>query len=78
MPSRRPCPFRLAPLFDSDTTDERGRPDFPRYFFRAPDSRHFFVDWGDGATATAALLRAEAGRDPRDRSLRELVGDSSH
>ncbi len=37
----------------------------------------FFVDWDAAGTATAALLRAEAAREPRDRALRELVGELS-
>ncbi|MFC6067063.1 helix-turn-helix transcriptional regulator [Streptomyces ochraceiscleroticus] len=71
------CRALYAPMFDSDTTDERGRPNFPRYFFLDPGSQHFFVDWKDGAQTTAALLRAEAGRDPNDRALRELIGELS-
>ncbi|MFE2937163.1 hypothetical protein [Streptomyces sp. NPDC059278] len=30
-----------------------------------------------GAAATVALLRAEAGREPHDRALRELIGKLS-
>ncbi|MGI5192197.1 helix-turn-helix transcriptional regulator [Streptomyces sp. CA-288835] len=71
------CRALYAPMFDSDTTDERGRASFPRYFFLDPDSAHFFVDWDEGARVTVALLRAEAGREPYDRALRELVGELS-
>ena len=71
------CRALYAPMFDSDTTDERGRANFPRYFFLDPDSAQFFVDWDEGARVTAALLRAEAGREPYDRSMRELVGELS-
>lgn len=67
----------LAPLFDSATTDRRGRPNIARYIFLDPAAPDFFVDWDDAGTATAALLRAEAGREPRDRALRELVGELS-
>ncbi|MFD5056942.1 helix-turn-helix transcriptional regulator [Streptomyces tendae] len=67
----------LAPLFDSATTDRRGRPNMARYIFLDPAAPDFFVDWDDAGTATAALLRAEAGREPRDRALRELVGELS-
>ncbi|WP_235029828.1 helix-turn-helix transcriptional regulator [Nonomuraea solani] len=67
----------FAPMYDSDTTDERGRANFARYYFLDPGSHHFFVDWDDGADVTAALLRAEAGREPHDRALRELVGELS-
>ena len=66
-----------APMFASDTTTEHGRPNFARYHFLDPGSRDFFVDWEAGASATVALLRAEAGREPNDRALRELVGELS-
>lgn len=65
-----------APMFASSTTVQ-GRANFARYHFLDPGSREFFVDWEDGAAATAALLRAEAGREPHDRELRQLVGELS-
>lgn len=40
-------------------------------------SKDFFVDWDAATVATAALLRAEAGREPHDRALRELIGELS-
>jgi transcriptional regulator with XRE-family HTH domain len=64
-----------APMFDSTTTDEHGRANIARYHFLDPGAVHFFVDWDAAATATVALLRAEAGREPHDRALRELVGE---
>ncbi|MFD5950254.1 helix-turn-helix transcriptional regulator [Streptomyces collinus] len=67
----------FAPLFDSGVTVERGRPNFARYFFLEPGSRDFLDDWDTGARITVALLRAEAGRFPHDRALRELVGELS-
>jgi transcriptional regulator with XRE-family HTH domain len=66
-----------APMFDSPTVDKHGRPNFARYFFLDPGSKHFFADWTGGADATTALLRAESGRYPNDRALRELVGELS-
>ncbi|MBT2412984.1 helix-turn-helix domain-containing protein [Streptomyces sp. ISL-12] len=71
------CRALYSPMFDSATTGERGCPNFPRYFFLDPGSRDFFVDWEEGARATVAVLRAEAGREPHDRALRELVGELS-
>ncbi|MFC5824073.1 helix-turn-helix transcriptional regulator [Nonomuraea insulae] len=65
-----------APVFDSPTTAQHGRANIARYIFLDPSSRQFFVDW-DAAAATAALLRAEAGREPHDRALRELIGELS-
>ncbi|MFI8890286.1 helix-turn-helix transcriptional regulator [Streptomyces paradoxus] len=67
----------FAPLFDSATTDKRGRANFARYIFLDPGSQHFFVDWDKAAGTTAALLRAEAGREPHDKALRDLIGDLS-
>ncbi|NED98770.1 helix-turn-helix transcriptional regulator [Phytoactinopolyspora halotolerans] len=66
-----------APMFDSATVDKRGRPNIARYIFLDPGAENFFVDWEAAGNATAALLRAEAGREPRDRALRELVGELS-
>jgi transcriptional regulator with XRE-family HTH domain len=66
-----------APMFASPTTSEHGRPNFGRYFFLDEGSRDFFVEWDAGAAATVALLRAEAGREPHDKALRELVGELS-
>ncbi len=65
-----------APLFESPFT--RGaRANFARFHFLDPTSHDFFVDWKSGASATVALLRAEAGRHPNDRALRELIGELS-
>lgn len=64
-----------APMFDSATIDRHGRPNIARYIFLDPGARDFFVDRDAAGIATAALLRAEAGREPRDRALRELVGE---
>ncbi|GAA1674786.1 helix-turn-helix transcriptional regulator [Streptomyces yatensis] len=71
------CRALYSPMFDSDTTGDRGCANFPRYFFLDPGSSDFFVDWEEGARATVAVLRAEAGREPHDRALRELIGELS-
>ncbi|GAA2212538.1 helix-turn-helix transcriptional regulator [Nonomuraea monospora] len=67
----------LAPVFDSPTTAQHGGANLARYVFLDPDSRRFFVDWDEAAVISAALLRAEAGREPHDRALRDLVGELS-
>ncbi len=66
-----------APMFASDTTDRHGCANIARYHFLDPGAHHFFVDWDAAANATVALLRAEAGREPHDRALRELIGELS-
>ncbi|MGN6606095.1 MAG: helix-turn-helix transcriptional regulator [Jatrophihabitans sp.] len=67
----------FAPMFASDTVDARGRPNIARYIFLDPGARAFYVDWEAAGVATAALLRAEVARDPRDRMVRDLVGELS-
>jgi transcriptional regulator with XRE-family HTH domain len=66
-----------APMFAGETTTEHGHANFARFHFLEPAAREFYVDWEAGAAATAALLRAEAGRAPNDSSLRALVGELS-
>ena len=66
-----------APMFAGPTTAEHGKPNFARYHFLDDASKDFFVDWEAGAAATVALLRPEAGREPHDKVLRELVGELS-
>jgi len=77
-PTRHPLrePARLRPLADAFT--DPGRPvNLARFVFLDPRSRVFYRDWPDIADASAGSLRAEAGRDPYDRQLTELVGELS-
>lgn len=67
----------LAPVFDSPATAQYGRANLARYIFLDPGSQRFFVDWDEATAVAAALLRAEAGREPHDRALRDLIGDLS-
>jgi transcriptional regulator with XRE-family HTH domain len=52
-------------------------PNHARFTFLAPQAQEFWRDWDDNATATVAILRAEAGRDPYDRQLSDLIGELS-
>lgn len=52
-------------------------PSNPRFIFLDPRSTQFFRNWDDVANDTVALLRAEAGHDPHDRQLADLVGELS-
>jgi hypothetical protein len=40
-------------------------------------STSFYTDWNTVAADVVAILRAEAGRDPYDRELSDLVGELS-
>ncbi|WP_240506558.1 hypothetical protein [Thermoactinospora rubra] len=60
-----------APVFDDPV-----RPvNLARFRFLNPRARDFYPDWEDSAHVTVALLRTEAGRDPYDRALTDLVGE---
>jgi hypothetical protein len=48
-----------------------------RFIFLDSRSRTFYPDWERAANDTVAILRTEAGRDPYDRGLTDLVGELS-
>jgi transcriptional regulator with XRE-family HTH domain len=53
-----------------------GRPaSVARYVFLDERSRNFYVDWDAAADDIVALLRGEAGRDPHDRALTDMIGE---
>lgn len=63
----------LSPMF----ADERRCANFARFQFLDPAAQDYYPDWEGAANVTVALLRAEAGRDPHNKDLRELVGELS-
>ena len=48
-----------------------------RFLFLSPRAREFFPDWEGVANDLVANLRTEAGRNPHDRALQDLVGELS-
>jgi hypothetical protein len=48
-----------------------------RFVFLDDRAREFYVNWDKAAYDTVAVLRSEAGRDPYDRGLSDLVGELS-
>jgi transcriptional regulator with XRE-family HTH domain len=52
-------------------------PNNARFAFLDPKATEFFRDWDKIANDIVAILRAEAGRDPYDRQLSDLVGELS-
>jgi transcriptional regulator with XRE-family HTH domain len=48
-----------------------------RFVFLDPRARGFYPDWDSVANIIVASLRSEAGRDPHDRDLSDLVGELS-
>lgn len=48
-----------------------------RFTFLDPRSHKFFVDWDRAAADIVAMLRSEAGRNPYDKALADLIGELS-
>ena len=62
-----------APLFDS----REQPPNSARFTFLDPAAQGFYIDWERTAKDLVAHLRSEAGRNPYDRGLSDLVGELS-
>jgi len=62
-----------APLFQS----REQPPNSARFTFLDPAAQVFFVDWEKVAKDLVAALRSQAGRNPYDRALSDLVGELS-
>ncbi|BDZ46146.1 transcriptional regulator [Naasia aerilata] len=68
----------LGRAFYSPVIGDGGRtPNLARFQFLDPASRDFYPDWDMFAEMCVAIMRAEAGRDPHDRGLQDLVGELS-
>ena len=46
-----------------------------RFNFLNPRARDFWLDWERTADDSVAMLRTEAGRDPYDKALTDLIGE---
>jgi transcriptional regulator with XRE-family HTH domain len=62
-----------APLFES----REQPPNSARFTFLDTAAQQFFTDWEKAAKDLVAALRSEAGRNPHDRALTDLVGELS-
>lgn len=68
----------LGRAFYSPVIGDGGRtPNLARFQFLDPASREFYPDWDLFASMCVAIMRAEAGRDPHDTALQDLVGELS-
>jgi transcriptional regulator with XRE-family HTH domain len=63
----------FAPLFGSPAKPTN----MARFIFLDPAAADFYQEWDQLASDTVALLRAEAGRNPTDRALSDLIGELS-
>jgi transcriptional regulator with XRE-family HTH domain len=68
----------LGRAFYSPVIGDSGRtPNLARFQFLDAASRDFYPDWDLFAQMCVGVMRAEAGRDPHDRGLQDLVGELS-
>ncbi len=68
----------LGRAFYSPVIGDSGRtPNLARFQFLDPSAREFYPDWEKFAEMCVAVMRAEAGRDPHDKGLQDLVGELS-
>jgi hypothetical protein len=64
-------------VFESPTRIPGHAPNLARYRFLDPTSRDFFPNWEESANTPVQILRTEAGRDPYNKELTDLVGELS-
>ncbi|MFM2072524.1 MAG: hypothetical protein RLZZ623_2787 [Actinomycetota bacterium] len=64
-------------LYSEVFTDTVRPANTARFIFLDPRARELFIDWETIAHDAVAILRAEAGRDPFDRRLSDLIGELS-
>lgn len=68
----------LGRAFYAPLLGDGGRiPNLARFQFLDPASHDFYPDWERFAEMCVAIMRAEAGRDPHDRAMQDLVGELS-
>ena len=68
----------LGRAFYSPLIGDGGRtPNLARFQFLDPASRDFYPDWDLFGEMCVGIMRAEAGRDPHDRTMQDLVGELS-
>ncbi|GIG68818.1 transcriptional regulator [Phytomonospora endophytica] len=66
----------LGRAFYADVYDTPGRPpNLARFTFLDERATTFYPDWELAAEMTVAILRTEAGRDPRNKDLHDLIGE---
>src|SRR3954462_1327955 len=71
--AHRASPCADAALLSGVYADGASRPNLGRYMFLDPRSRDFYIEWAAVAKDVVSALRIEAGRNPYDRGLTDLV-----
>ncbi len=68
-----PCQALFGGALDAD----RLPVNLARYMFLDPHSRGVYLDWESVADDLVGSLRVQAGRDPRDKAMSDLIGELS-
>jgi hypothetical protein len=63
----------IAPVFE----DPHRPASLARFMFLDPAATEYYQDWERIASDIVASLRSEAGRDPHDKALQDLIGELS-
>ena len=63
----------ISPVF----TDPHRPAGLARFMFLDPAAVDYYRDWERMASDVVAILRSEAGRDPHDKALQDLIGELS-
>jgi transcriptional regulator with XRE-family HTH domain len=67
----------FSPVYSTPAREPGGPANHARFTFLDDRARDFWTDWDRAADDAVAQLRIEAGRDPYDRALSDLVGELS-
>jgi transcriptional regulator with XRE-family HTH domain len=68
----------LGRAFYKDVYDMPGQsPNIARFTFLDERAHEFYPDWDAFAEITVSILRTEAGRDPHNKELHDLIGELS-
>ncbi|MBD8217441.1 helix-turn-helix domain-containing protein [Microbacterium sp. CFBP 13617] len=67
----------LGRALQTEVFESPGDGNLARYTFLDPRAHDFHPNWEKAADITVGILRTEAGRDPYDRDLQDLVGELS-
>lgn len=67
----------LGRAFYDEVFDGPGQGNLARYCFLDERAKAFYPDWEAASDVTVSILRTEAGRDPGDKHLHDLIGELS-
>ncbi|KQP01883.1 helix-turn-helix transcriptional regulator [Leifsonia sp. Leaf264] len=67
----------LGRAFYAEVFDGPGRGNIARYNFLDQRAKQFYPNWEIAADIVVAIMRTEAGRNPYDKGMQDLVGELS-